>query len=80
MSIQVKLVSRIEFDLLTSGAINFIDTFLKDEFSIGESIYLRCYYSKYFIKDHEQILKTVKSISTISFNQDFNKRLYRVYF
>lgn len=80
MSIQIKLVSRIEYDLLTSGTINFIDTFLKDEFSIGESIYLRCYYSKYFIADNEQILKTVKSISTISFNQNFNKRLYRVYF
>lgn len=80
MGIQVKLVSRIEFDLLTSGTINFIDTFLKDEFELGESIYLRCYYSKYFITDHEQVLKTVKSVSTISFNQNLNKRLYRVYF
>ena len=80
MSIQIKLVSRIEYDLLASGTINFIDTFLKDEFELGESVYLRCHYSQGFNQTFEQLLKVVKSIIVVSYNQKFNKRLYRVYF
>lgn len=80
MGIQIKLVSRIEYDFLKNGTINFIDTFLRDEFELGESIYLRCHYAQEFNSTFEQILKTVTSVKTISYNQNFDKRLYRVYF
>lgn len=80
MGIQIKLVSRIEYDFLKNGTINFIDTFLKDEFELGESIYLRCHYVQEFNSSFEQILKVVSSVKTISYNQNFDKRLYRVYF
>lgn len=80
MSIQIKLVSRIEFDLLKSAQIDFIDTFLKSEFEIDESIYLRCHYAQLYVDDFEQILRTVKRVSSISYNSNFQKYLYRVYF
>jgi hypothetical protein len=80
MGIQIKLVSRIEFDLLKSGQIDFIDTFLKSEFEIGESIYLRCHYAQLYVDDFEQILKSVQRVSSISYNSNFQKYLYRVYF
>lgn len=77
---KVKLISRLEWDMILSKQINFIDTFVKDEFFVGENLYLRCHYSADIVDSYKQILVAVINISTISFNSSFNKRLYRVEF
>lgn len=80
MNEDIKLISRLEFDLIKEGKLNFVDTFVKDEFIEGESLYLRNHYYKLLCDTYDQILVTVNSIQSISFNTTFNKRLYRVYF
>ena len=77
---KIKLVSRLEWDMINGKQINFIDTFVKDEFYVGEDLYLRCHYSADIVDSYKQILVAVVNISAISFNKSFNKRLYRVEF
>lgn len=79
-STKIKLISRLEWDLINSKQLNFIDTFVKDEFEIGEDVYLRCHYTEDIVDSYKQILVTVINVRTISFNTNFNKRLYRVEF
>ena len=77
---KIKLISRLEWDLIIGKQINFIDTFVKDEFYVGEDLYLRCHYSADIVDGYKQILVAVINISTISFNSSVNKRWYRVEF
>ena len=79
-STKIKLISRLEWDLINSKQLNFIDTFVKDEFVIGDDVYLRCHYWDAVIDSSRQILVTVVNIEVVSFNTGFNKRLYRVVF
>lgn len=79
-STKIKLISRLEWDLINSKQLNFIDTFVKDEFRIGDDVYLRCHYWDEFVDGYKQILITVVSINVVSYNTLFNKRLYRVVF
>lgn len=79
-STKIKLISRLEWDLINSKQLNFIDTFVKDEFVIGDDVYLRCHYWDEIVDGYKQILITVVNINVVSYNTLFNKRLYRVVF
>lgn len=77
---KIKLISRLEWDLINSKQLNFIDTFVKDEFRIGDDVYLRCHYWNDIVDGFKQVLITVVNINVVSYNSLFNKRLYRVEF
>lgn len=77
---KIKLISRLEWDLINSKQLNFIDTFVRDEFVIGDDVYLRCHYWGDIVDGYKQILITVANINVVSYNTLFNKRLYRVVF
>lgn len=77
---KIKLISRLEWDLINSKQLNFIDTFVKDEFRIGDDVYLRCHYWGDIVDGYKQVLITVVNINVVSYNSLFNKRLYRVEF
>ena len=79
-STKIKLISRLEWDLINSKQLNFIDTFVKNEFRIGDVVYLRCYYWGEIVDSSKQLLITVVNINVISYNSLFNRRLYRVEF
>lgn len=77
---KIKLISRLEWDLVNSKQLEFIDTFVKDEFVIGDDVYLRCHYWDEFVNGYKQVLITVVNVKVVSYNVLFNKRLYRVEF
>jgi hypothetical protein len=80
MSQLIKLISRLEYDLINSNQLSFIDTFSPNDFYTGKEFLMRCYFVFPVSNVPMDITATCVSVSALSYNSVSDKRLYRVNF
>jgi uncharacterized membrane protein len=77
---EIKLISKLEFDLINSNVIDYFDSFTTAKYEIGEEVLLRCYYSQLISSGNVDIRVRVLDISVASRNTAFLTTLYRIRF
>lgn len=76
----VKLITKLEYEGITSQYFSYVDTFHPENYTIGENIILRCYFAKRIEMTATEILVRVESVVVCSMNQYSKITLYRVHF
>jgi hypothetical protein len=76
----IKCISKLEYDLISSGSINYFDTFFPNEYIEGNFVDLRCYFHSIVSGSAENLTVRVMNKFVISRNTVSEKSLYRVVF
>jgi hypothetical protein len=76
----IKCITKLEFDLITSGSVDYFDTFFPNEYVIGSFVDLRCYFHSIVSSSAENLTVLIVNKFIVSRNTVSAKSLYRVVF
>lgn len=76
----VKLISKIEYEMITINMIDYVDTFHPGKYIVGDIVSLRCYFAQRYEVSVSEIYVKVLDVVSISFNMYSKLTLYRMYF
>lgn len=76
----IKLISKLEYEVITARYLSFVDTFHPEKYVIGEVVTLRCYFAKRLEPTATELLVRIENVVIVSMNEYSKITLYRVHF
>jgi hypothetical protein len=76
----IKLITKLEYDLIISRSVDYFDTYDRSGYPVGSFVTLRCYFTSVVSDSGVDLTVLIKNVSSISFNRNSGITLCRIHF